>query len=246
VPASTAPTPRALRPPRVVRTRRGVRLVQGRDVLSEVLAQPGPTHGFFDALAACIVAFAPPAPRPRVALLGFAAGGVVAPLRAMGFAHPLRAVDLSREAEVLFRDLSSAWAGDVRLTQAEASAWIRRQRQPWDVVLEDLTVPHHSGAIKPPVSVGDLPQLLASRLTPGGVVVTNALPVPWLTWEELIDRLAAPHRTSLVVTFDEFENRIVLAGESLPTARQTAARLRQVLTSIRSRQARRFAVQRRG
>jgi hypothetical protein len=158
-----------------------------------------------------------------VALLGFAAGGVVAPLRAMGFAHPCVPSTCRAKRRFCSGTCSSAWAGDVRLTQAEASAWIRRQRQPLDVVLEDLTVPHHSGAIKPPVSVGDLPQLLASRLTPGRVVVTNALPVPWLTWEELIDRLAAPHRTSLVVTFDEFENRIVLAGESLPTARQTAA-----------------------
>src|SRR5262249_25485667 len=70
---------------KVVRTRRSVRLVDGPDLVSHLRTTPGPTHGFFDLLAACAAAFAPGdlARAPRVLLLGFAAGGILAPLRAL-------------------------------------------------------------------------------------------------------------------------------------------------------------------
>ena len=163
--------------PRIVRTPRGVRLVQGRDVLSDLLAQPGATGGLFDALAACATTLAPPGAR-RMALLGFAAGGLVAPLRALGWTGRIEAVDLSRDAEPLFRSLSRGWAGDVRLTCAEASEWLQRRRQKWDIVVEDLTVPGPQVAIKPRVSFTVLPQLVRRRLVPRGISVVNALPVP--------------------------------------------------------------------
>ncbi|MEC9081308.1 MAG: hypothetical protein VYE44_05980, partial [Verrucomicrobiota bacterium] len=67
--------------PEVKPTGRGARLVQNGSVLSEVLAQPGPTNSVFDALAALVRLFSPGA---RVGLLGFAGGGIIAPLRAMG------------------------------------------------------------------------------------------------------------------------------------------------------------------
>ena len=74
-----------LRRMRIVRLRRRARILDGPDVLSEILDHPGPTDTMFDVLAACVAAFAP---GPRVAILGFAGGGIVAPLRAMGFAAP--------------------------------------------------------------------------------------------------------------------------------------------------------------
>jgi spermidine synthase len=229
--------------PRVVRTRHGLRIVQGRDVLSHLLARPGPTGGLFDVLAAAVVAFAPETRRaPRVALLGFAAGGIVAPLRALGFVHPLHAVDLSLDAAPLFRELAADWGGEVRLVRAEASAWLRRSRRPWDVVVEDLTVPGPAGAEKPRVSVEVLPRLLRARLAPGGVAVTNVLPVPGMTWEALVARLASPYARALVVHCEEYENRILLAGAELPPARAAAGRLRATLRRLGSRQATRLAV----
>jgi hypothetical protein len=231
---------------RIVRTRRGLRLVDGRDVLSDVLARPGPTHGLFDVLAACITAFSGDAPPRggRVAMLGFAAGGVVAPLRAMGFRSPLVAVDLSREAEELFREVCGAWAGDVRFVESEASQWLRRQRRSWDFLLEDLTVPHPGGAIKPAVSVDVLPGLMRDRLKSSGVAATNALPVPGMSWDALLDKLAAPHARAQIVECEDYENRVLLGGSGLPLARQTTALLRAALRRIGSRQSDRFSVTR--
>lgn len=228
---------------RIVRTTRSVRLVDGPDLVSHLRTQPGPTHGFFDLLAACIAGFAPGEERPpRAALLGFAAGGVVAPLRAMQWHHKLEAVDLSLEAAGLFHEVAREWGGDVRLTQGDAAAWMRSRRTRWDVIVEDLTVRGRSCAIKPPVSVDVLPALLAARLSAQGVAATNVLPVPDLSWDELLAKLAAPHSRAMIVNCDEYENRILLAGPGLTTAVAAAARLRVMLRRIRSKQADRFTI----
>jgi hypothetical protein len=225
---------------RIVRDRRGVRLVDGPDVVSHLRAQPGPTHGFFDLLAACIATFAPDAPRARVVVLGFAAGGLVAPLRGMEWRHTLHAVDLSLEHAALFHEIAAGWGGDVRLVQADAAAWLRRTRARWDVILEDLTVRGPEFAIKPAVSVDVLPDLVRDKLAPRGVVAINVLPVPGLSWDELLERLASPHRTALVVDPVQYENRILLAGPALPDARSVGRALRAWLARIGSRQAGRF------
>jgi spermidine synthase len=175
-------------------------------------------------------------------MLGFAAGGVVAPLRAMGFDSPLVAIDLSRAAEELFRETCGEWAGTVRFVEGEASSWLRRQRRDWDFLLEDLTVPHPGGAIKPAVSVEVLPELMHERLAAHGVVATNVLPVPGLSWDALLERLASPHRRALVVECEDYENRILLAGPGVPLARQAGNRLRTALRRIGSRQDGRFEV----
>ena len=77
--------------PEVQQTRRGARLVQNGSVLSEVLAKPGATDSVFDVLAAAIQIFSP---GDRVGILGFAGGGLIAPLRAMSGDHNLSGVDL--------------------------------------------------------------------------------------------------------------------------------------------------------
>jgi len=219
---------------KIVRSRRGARLVEGRDVLSHVLARPGSSGGVFDVLAACVAGLAP---GPRLAMLGFAGGGVVAPLRAMGFASPIEAVDLSREGEPVFRELSRDWAGIVRLTQAEASAWLRRRTRRYDAILEDLTVWSPQGAVKPSVSLEVLPELVHDRLTHAGIAVVNILPMPGTSWPALLARFAAPYAKTYVVLLPEYENRILVGGDHLLRVRHGAARIRTALRRIRSRQA---------
>src|SRR5262245_44457047 len=106
---------------KVLRTRRRVRIVEGPDVVSHPRSPPGPTHGFFDLLAACPAMLAPEdIAAPRMLLLGFAAGGIVAPLRALGWSHPLDAVDLALAPAAFFHEIARDWAGAVRLVEAEA------------------------------------------------------------------------------------------------------------------------------
>jgi spermidine synthase len=224
---------------KVVRTRRGARIVEDDVVLSELLAKPGPTHALFDVLAACVAVLAP---GPRFAMLGFAGGGIVAPLRALDFPHPVRAVDLSRDGEALFRELSSEWAGDVCLEIEDAADWLRRRRGRWDLILEDLSVPSPAGTVKPYASFDTLPGLIHRRLTSGGIALTNLLPLPGTSWDALTSRIAHPHRNALAVHFEEYENRFVVAGDSLPSAVHLSRRLGSALRSIGSGQCGRISV----
>jgi len=224
---------------RVVRTRRGARLVDDDVTLSEVLDGPGPTHTLFDVLAACVAAFAT---GPRFLMLGFAGGGVVAPLRAMGYDAPVRAVVLARAGEALFRELSSAWCGPVELAHADAAGWLRSASGRWDAILEDLSVPSPAGTIKPYDSIDALPALIRTRLAPGGVAVTNLLPLPGTSWDALTARVVHGHERALVVHLDEYENRVVLCGPILPDAATSSRAVRERLRSIGSDQAARLSV----
>ena len=218
---------------RIVKTRRGVRLVEHGLVVSEVVRDPGPTHSLFDSLAAVIAALSPGV---RVAVLGFAAGGLVAPLRAMGFGHPLEAVDLSLEGEQIFREHSGPWVGDVRVHEDDAVRWLRRSRRRWNLILEDLSVPVDRDTTKPAASIQTLPALMKSRLAEGGVAAFNVLPVPGYAWKHLHRRIAEPWGSAQVVEFDEWENHLLLAG-ALPTARKTSRELKRHLAAIGSDQA---------
>ena len=216
---------------KIERTRRGARIREDDVVLSEILAKPGPTHSLFDLLAAAIGVLAH---GPRIAMLGFAGGGIVAPLRALGCAHPLSCVDLSGEAEPIFRELSSAWAGDVHLDIEDAERWLRRRRGKFDLILEDLSVPSPIGTVKPYVSFDSLPRMIRGRLAPSGVAVTNVLPLPGTSWDAMYGRLAMPYARAVAIRLEEYENRVVIAGDDLPDARATGQLLRGALQGLGS------------
>jgi len=223
---------------KIVRTASGARLLEGDAILSEVLDRPGPTHCLSDLLAACVAALAP---GPRCALLGFAGGGIVAPLRAMGHGHPLDAVDLSRQGEALFRELSAGWAGEVALAHEEAGAWLRGGPEPYDLIVEDLSVPGIAGTTKPAVSLEELPALVRAALVPGGIAVTNLLPLPGRTWPELLRIVAAPFPRAASIEVEGYFNRVVVAGDALPPTREVARAVRARLAALGSTLERRLA-----
>ena len=216
---------------KIVRTRRGARIVADDVVLSEILAKPGPTHSLFDLLAAGVTTLSP---GPRFAMLGFAGGGMVAPLRALGCDFAVHAVDLDVGAEALFRELSDGWAGDVRLDEADADQWLARRRKKYDVIVEDLSVPSPAGTVKPYVSFDLLPQRIRMRLQPEGVVIINLLPLPGTEWDAIYARVSSPYQRAVVVHLDEYENRVLIAGDAIPDAREVGQRLRAELRSIGS------------
>jgi len=225
---------------KVVRTKRGARLIQGGAVLSEILAKPGATHSLFDLLAALIDRLAP---GPRIALLGFAGGGLLAPLRALGFESPIQAVDLDHQAVPLFWELSSDWAGSVTIDESDAAAWLCQQ-EPFDLILEDLSIEGPEGETKPEVSWLALPEILAAKLRPGGIAVTNLLPVPNVSWTSLQSELASPFAEARLLELTEYENRVLVCGETLPEARRLTRDLRLAMERIDSRQARLFRTRR--
>jgi spermidine synthase len=221
--------------PEVQQTGRGARLVQNGSVLSEVLAQPGPTDSVFDVLAASIHSFSPGV---RVGILGFAGGGLIAPLRAMAGDHKFSGVDLDRSGYELFCDLSAEWMGEVRFAQTDAVEWLHSQRGKFDLLLEDLSVGRDGDVFKPDVSIDTLPQLIQSKLKPGGVAVFNLLPADDRTWAEMTAKVCAPFGFGVQILFESYYNRVVvLANEALPPVREASRLLREPLAAIDSEMA---------
>ncbi len=217
----------------VVRTRRGARLVLGRDVVSEIHAQPSATHSLFDVLAALVDVFGA---ERATAVLGFAGGGLIAPLRAMGNTGALEAVDLSEEAAAVFREVCGDWVEPIAITHAEAATWLGAQRRRFDFILDDLSIPGPGGMTKPSVTFDTLPELAAHKLLPNGVVAVNLLPEVGRTWQDMFDTLARPWRRTLVVRIDDYMNQIFLGGPGLGTARQVSNALSAALSAIGSRE----------
>ncbi|HXV75605.1 MAG TPA: class I SAM-dependent methyltransferase [Candidatus Polarisedimenticolaceae bacterium] len=218
---------------RIVRTRRGARIVGGGAVISEMLARPGATHSVFDVLAAAIAALAP---GPRVAVLGFAAGGLLGPLRAMGHRGAIDAVDIDPTGERLFRRSCRAWAGVVRFSRSDAVRWLTHRRRRFDFILEDLSIVERGRTTKPVASFETLPRRMHRALSPGGFALFNLLSVDGMSWSALERAVGRPYRSAVSVRFDEFENRLVLARRgSLESTRTTGRALRGQLRSIDSR-----------
>jgi spermidine synthase len=223
----------------IVPTRRGLRLSQHGVVISELRTTPGPTHSVFDVLAALIAVFAPSG---RLGVLGFAGGGIMAPLRSLGVETAIDTVDLERAGYDLFRQHCPAWAKYVKWRQAEASAWLRQQTPDFCLLLDDLSICHEGDVVKPDISWEVLPQLIRQRLAPGGIGIFNLMLPANGTWNPGLSRVTERFRAARVIQLDEFENRIVVASDKLPSARTLGAILRRALHRLGSRQAGRIQV----
>lgn len=219
-------------------TEHGLRLSQHGVVLSELRTSSGPTHSVFDVLAASLAVLAPAG---RLGVLGFAGGGMMAPLRALGVPTVIDSVDLDRAGYDLFREHCPHWSEGVSWQQADAVAWLRQQPRDFALLLDDLSVPQDEDVFKPAISWDVVPELMSARLLPGGFGVFNLLPAAGGTWKSDLQRLLqhggwAPAQARLVY-LDEFENRILITGSDLPGPRELGSRLRQALRRLGSRQA---------
>ena len=115
---------------------------------------------------------------------------------------------------------------------------LRRRRRPYDFILEDLSENHpEHGAVKPWTSLDVLPSRMAARLGTDGVVAINLLPWPGVPWTTLTDRMSAPFRHACVVHFEKYENRLLITGDRLPSAREIGRQLRANLRRVGSKQA---------
>lgn len=226
-------------------TKHGLRLSQHGVVISELRTSPGPTHSVFDVLAATIAVLAPGG---RIGVLGFAGGGMMAPLRGLGLTAAIDSVDLDREGYDLFRQHCPEWARGVNWQQADAVTWLRQQPRGFDLLLDDLSMPQDDDVFKPAICWDVLPKLMRQRIRPGGFGVFNLLPAAGGTWKTDLKRLLKHHRRppgcAQIVHLDDFENHILITGDVLPTPRELGSQLRQSLQRLRSRQAERLHVRR--
>lgn len=220
-------------------TQHGLRLSQYGVVISELRTSPGPTQSVFDVLAAVIAVLAPPR---RIGVLGFAGGGMIAPLRGLGVTSVIDSVDLDRAGYDLFRQHCPQWTGGVKWEQADAVAWLRQQSRAFGLLMDDLSVPQNGDVFKPAISWNGLPELMCQRLRPGGFGVFNLLPAPGGTWNSDLTHLVGLFETARIIHLDDFENRILITGDVLPSARALSAQLRQSLRRLRSCQAGRIQV----
>lgn len=229
----------ALRLMDITPTKHGLRLSQHGVVISELRTAPGPTDSVFDVLAA-LIAVRPPA--GCVGVLGFAGGGMMAPLRALGVDAVIHSVDLDRAGYDLFRQHCPEWAGGVNWRQADAVEWLRGQTGKFDLLMDDLSIPRDGDVFKPDISWMVLPKLIRQRLRPGGVGVFNLMLAPGDTWNSALPKITQHFATARLVHLDEFENRVLIAGDKLPAARALGVSLRRELRRLRSRQAARIQV----
>jgi len=217
--------------PELQHTLRGARLVQNGSVLSEVLSEAGPTHSVFDVLAAAIKLNK----ETRVGILGFAAGGVVAPLRAMNGRQDLYGVDLDEAGFKLFGRVSGDWRGNLKFVKSDAVKWLDAQQKPFDVLLEDLSIGRDGDVFKPAVSIDVLPDLIRSKLKPSGIAIFNLLPSNDRTWAEMIQVVSEPFRHGLIITFESFYNKVlILSVKPLTSTRKISRLLRKNLSGIQS------------
>jgi hypothetical protein len=224
----------------VTRTKHGLRLSQHGVVISELRTTPGPTHSVVDVLAALIAVLAP---WGRIGLLGFAGGGMMAPLHALGVETVIDAVDLDQMGYDLFRKHCPEWIDCVNWQQGEAVAWLRQQPVGFGLLMDDLSVPSGGDVVKPSISWEVLPGLIGQRLGSGGFAVFNLLPRSKTEWNRDLEKIVGLFNTARIINLDEFENRILVTGDELPNSREIGRRLRITLKTLRSRQAGRFQVQ---
>jgi hypothetical protein len=218
-------------------TKIGLRLSQHGVVLSELRTTPGPTHSVFDVLAASLAVLA--ADR-RIGVLGFAGGGMLAPLRGLGVEVPVETVDLERTGYELFREHCRAWAGTVNWRQADAVDWLCQQPATFGALVDDLSMPLNGDVIKPVITWEVLPKLIRDRLAPGGAGIFNLLTPPGGAWNPALARIARLFKSAHLIDLAEYENRILIAGDELPGAREFGVRLRLALRRVRSRHATRI------
>ena len=236
----TPGTPPAISPAvKITVTKKGLRLTQHGVVISELRTSVGPTHSVFDVLAALVAVLEPTG---RVGVLGFAGGGMMAPLRGLRMESLIESVDLDRAGYDLFRRHCPEWVSGVCWQQADAMVWLRDQASHFSLLLEDLSVPQNGDVFKPEVSWTVLPKLICQRLNRGGIAVFNLLRPNHGRWSPELERVARRFKTARILELDEFENRILVAGDSLPSARDLGRRVREALRRLHSRQAERIKV----
>ena len=103
-------------------------------------------------------------------------------------------------------------------------------------------MPSPAGTVKPYVSFDTLPDRIHSRLQPQGVLVLNLLPLPGTDWEAMYARVSSSYARAHALHLEDYENRVIVAGDAIPDARETGRLLRGLLRELESDMMRQLGV----
>jgi len=153
--------------------------------------------------------------RPRVLLLGLAAGSVARALRALDSDAEIVGVELDRDVVRLARSHFDLDRLHLELVVGNALLFLKRERRRFDLVVEDLFVGKPRCVRKPDWLLGEGYRLIRKRLRPGGYVVSNTIhEMPGVV------RALRPFGGRIVsLDVRGHWNRITVCGRDLPSAR---------------------------
>ena len=179
------------------------------------------TGSVWDALGAPLLLL-PPARRQRVLILGLGGGSVARVVRALAPRAKIVGVEMNGAVLRAARKHLDLDALGIEVVKADARDYLRRSRRHFDVVIEDLFLGDSRNIHKPDWLPAPGYQLAARRLAPGGLLVCNTIEETPAVARELRRRFPA----TLSIEVEDYDNRVLVAGPRVLSARNLRAALR--------------------
>ena len=199
----------------VRRTRDRIVLSQGGHVASALCLGRSTTGPVWDALAAPLVLL-PPARRGRVLILGLAAGSVAHTVRRLAPNAEIVGVELDPQVVRAARRFFGLDRLRIETVVEDARLFLERHTGLFDLVIEDMFLGSRDTLRKPDWLLGRGLALAARHLPPHGLMVSNVIG-GFSAYEAAAARVL-PRVHS--IRLRGYENRIVLAGRTLPAPRE--------------------------
>jgi spermidine synthase len=173
------------------------------------------TGSVWDALAAPVLML-PPQRRRRVLILGLGGGSAARIVRAIAPRARITGVEWDSDVVRAARRWFDLDRLGVEVVQGDARHHLERTRRSYDVILEDIFVGRGRGAHKPDWLPNPGIELAARRLTPGGVLASNAIDEA----PEVACEMRRWFRSTLHIDVDGYDNRVVV-GSGFPLSGRT-------------------------
>jgi spermidine synthase len=178
------------------------------------------TGSVWDALGAPLLLL-PPDRRRRVLILGLGGGSVARVVRALAPRAKIVGVEMSGEVLRAARRHLDLDALDVEIVQADAREYLARCRRRFDVVIEDVFLGSTRNLHKPDWLPSPGYARAARLLAPGGLLVSNTIEET----REVARELRRHFPATLSIEVEDYENRVLVAGPRVLSARNLRAAL---------------------
>jgi spermidine synthase len=165
------------------------------------------TYCVWDAIAAPIL-WLPPKRRRRILILGLGGGSVARLARALAPKAEIVGIELDREVVRLARAHLELDDLGIQVEVADALGWLEQAKGRFDAILEDVFIGHGDDVHKP----GWIPEpghrLARSRLSAGGVLVSNTLDEHLAVAKEM----RANFEDVISIEVEDYDNKVLVAG----------------------------------